>query len=114
MKQLVAILAVATLIFLGLRSARADAVPACLPSNERLLLSITSASLNGDPGVAQTDGSAIYTTDAGVRFYVGFVSNLEALDAGSIACPAPADELKLVVTDPWTGEQKTLQVRGTP
>lgn len=115
MRQLLAVIALVAFGWLAFSSARADAVPACLPRNERLGLQPRAVTYNGQTGTPIAAGSGLYSTDAGVQFYVGATGELGAGPSpGSTACPAPADEVTLTVTDPWTGEQRTFAVRGTP
>ena len=115
MNQLIAAFAVGALAWLALNSARADAIPACLPRNERLGLIPSTATFNGQAGAPTSTGSGVYSTDAGVEFYVGVSGEVNVVPVtGSTMCPAPAEEVTITVTDPWTGEQRTLSVKGTP
>ena len=115
MKQLFAVIFVAALFWLALSSARADAVPACVPTNEKLTSPVTSATYNRELGTPQTDGSGLYVTDGGVQFYVGAIATIEAAPViGATTCPVPADELTVRLADPWSGESLTLEVKGTP
>jgi hypothetical protein len=113
MKRLLAVMALATLGWLGLSSARAAPLPPCLDMNEQLRLLPTTASYNGQ---AATPGAgALYVTDAGVEFYVVQVGELTAVRAeDSTACPRPVEEVIITVVDPWTGERFSLSAKGTP
>lgn len=115
MKQLFPLFAAAAVVVLALNSARADAIPACFPGNERLGLIPNSATYNREAATPISTGSGVYSTDAGVQFYVGVSGELNVVPvAGSTTCPAAVEEVTLTVTDPWTGEQRTLSMKGTP
>ena len=118
MRQLLATVAVAVLVGLGVRSTRADAEPPCVPTNEKIQAPISSASFNGEPGVPPTDGSGLYVTDGGAQFHVATLPLVPTLEAapiiGATTCPLPAEELTLTIADPWTGQRIVLELRGTP
>lgn len=115
MRQLVTVIVVLACGALALNAARADAVPACLPSTEKLALETTSARFNGQAGEPVSAGSRLYATDAGVQFYVGQFAELDAVAmTDSMECPPALDELRVKITDPWTGEQLTIGVKENP
>lgn len=115
MKQLLAIIALAVLVALGARSARAE--PPCVPTNEKIQGLVSSATFNGEPGVAQ-DQNGLYVTDGGAQFYLATLPLVPTLEAapiiGATTCPLPAEELTLTIADPWTGQRIVLELTGTP